>query len=190
MSTLTCLCDGVTPLHPSVLVKGLKAQDCPACQGTLLALDDYRQWLTVTLADRASQAAWTSAMQRAAAEPIAVFDAPSVRSCPGCARLMQRLRVQVDADFRVDRCAPCQLVWFDPGEWEALLAAGHGQRLVELLSDAGQRQAQEEAMRQRRDALLRERHGDESIEELLRMRAWMDGRPDREELLNLLRNGW
>ena len=105
---------------------------------------------------------------------------------------MQRLRVGAKPDFRVDRCAGCQALWFDRGEWAALAASGLASRLEEILSDAGQRQLQAAELRERREADLRRKHGDACIDEIARVHQWLHAQPaaQREELLSLLRAGW
>jgi Zn-finger nucleic acid-binding protein len=146
-----------------------------------LYLDDHQQW-------RANH-------------PGAVLNEPpatlaqedhhsSARTCPACARLMQRHRVGVQPDFWLDRCAPCQLVWFDPHEWSALVNAGLAGGLHAVLSDTWQRHVRENEVRAVREAALRSKHGDECIDELARIRLWLNGQPQRDELLALLRSGW
>lgn len=182
---MRCTCSGQGSLKPTLLATGLPAHQCAACEGTLLALDAYRRWLAHP--DAASAIETTAALHGL----VAVEDAPGARSCPRCQRLMQRLRVCTDLpDFRIDRCSPCQTVWFDRGEWQALAQDGLAWRLDEVLSDGWQRQLQQADLRQRREQALRARLGDDCLDELTRIRTWLDTQPRREELLALLRAGW
>ena len=107
--------------------------------------------------------------------------------CPVC---NVELRMTDRQGVEIDYCPQCRGVWLDRGEWEALATAGHALHLQALLSDAGQRLAQEDELRERREAELAERLGIDTLRELQRVRVWLDGRSDRDELLNLLRNGW
>ena len=175
---LRCSCTGAPELVPVDLEPGLPAQGCGTCGGSLLDLADYRTWREQT------NAAVTPR------DPVVFEDAPAARACPGCARLMHRLRAGAQPDFRLDRCAACRFVWFDRGEWPALVSAGHGARLDDILSDAWQRQVRAEELRATREAALREKHGDDCMDELSRIRAWLDVQPQRDELLALLRAGW
>lgn len=187
--TLRCVCEPHDELVASALAHPageLFALGCVSCGGSLLALDEYRAWLR-----RVDAAALGGAAQAADADALEVSEEQSgARACPNCARLMQRLRASAGAGFRLDRCEACQLVWFDRGEWDALLAAGEAHRLLELLSDGGQRRRQQADLRARREAQLRGRHGEAAMAELARIRAWLDGQAHRDELLNLLRTGW
>ena len=101
---------------------------------------------------------------------------------------MQRLPVHNAQDFRVDRCIPCQYLWLDPGEWAALVQLGVALQLDTLLSDAGQRRLQSERLLAARMQTLRQRHGDERIDEVLRFRRWLAEQPLADELLALLRS--
>jgi Zn-finger nucleic acid-binding protein len=175
---LRCSCSTLSELTRVELEPGLPASGCPACEGSLLALADYKAWRDSTQA------------KLAAGDPVVFEDAPGARACPNCARLMHRLRAGARPDFRLDRCVVCQAVWFDSGEWPALIAAGHAARLDDILTDAWQRQVQADELRANREAALRERHGDACIDELGRIRSWLDAQPRRDELIALLRAGW
>ncbi len=175
---LKCSCPAHAPMQPVALAEALLAVQCGACGGMLMAMDDWRAW----------KAGGESLVPHAVEDDlIEVFDAASVRHCPACDRLMQRLRVSEGPDFRIDRCVACQNVWFDPGEWRAIVSRGLAGRLDELLSDGWQRRLQTEEVREVRIAALRRRYGNDCIDELDRIRAWLDTQPHRDELLALLR---
>lgn len=175
---LRCACAAAEVLGSVELEAGLAAHGCASCGGSLLDLAHYKAWR-----DRAEAGP-------APRDPVAFEDAAGARACPGCARLMHRLRGGVRPEFRLDRCPACQLVWFDRGEWPALVAAGHATRLDDIFRDAWQRHMQVLKLRAQREAVLRERHGDACIDELARIREWLDTQASRDELLSLLRAGW
>ena len=113
MSTrLHCSCAHRPLLKNVALEDGLPAAACPDCGAVLLNMDDWRRWRS-----RAPElsAAHVSTVTDTAA------DHGRARACPACTRLMERLPVDAAEAFRVDRCGPCQLVWLDPGEWQALV---------------------------------------------------------------------
>ncbi len=176
--SLHCSCASRTTLKTVALEPGLPAAVCPDCGAVLLQMDDWRRWR--------SRAPQTPTAAAPAAEPLA--DTDRARACPACTRLMQRLPVHNAQDFRVDRCIPCQYLWLDPGEWAALVQLGAALQLDTLLSDAGQRRLQSERLLAARMQTLRQRHGDERIDEVLRFRRWLAGQPLADELLALLRS--
>ncbi len=177
-ANLKCSCPAHLPMRPVALAEGLLAVQCDDCHGMLMDMDDWRAWKAGD-ASRVPQAVDD--------EVIEVFDATAVRHCPECERLMQRLRMSAGPDFRVDRCVACQNLWFDQGEWRAIVSRGLAGRLDEMLSDGWQRRLQTEVVREARVAALRRRYGDVCIDELDRIRAWLDTQPHRDELLALLR---
>lgn len=178
-AVLRCACEAHPVLVPQELPGGLPVRACEACGGSALAMGDYRHWRE-----------HAGAEAHAPVDLLVVEDRPAARPCPSCARLMQRVRVGATPDFRLDRCAACALLWLDRGEWDALRSAGWADSLEEILSERWQRDVQAQELRTRREAQLREKHGDACIAELARVRDWLDAQPHREELLALLRAGW
>ncbi|QCB47862.1 hypothetical protein E5678_18595 [Hydrogenophaga sp. PAMC20947] len=179
---LQCVCGAPAPLWPAELLPGLPVQACETCHGSLVSLDDYRQWL---------EGRPESPQPEPSDRPVTTHSTPA-RACPRCTRLMERLRVSHEPDFRLDRCVGCQCVWLDAGEWPALVDAGLALRLNEVLADGWQRRVREEVVHHRREDELRARHGDACVDDLIRIRAWLHSQPaaQRETLLLLLRSGW
>ena len=178
-ATLSCACEARLKLSPAQLPDGPAALRCDECRGTLLALEDYRQW---------RDAPGRASTERSGA--VVVEDYPAARQCPACTYLMQRVRVGATPDFRLDRCAACDLLWLDPGEWDALHSAGLAGWLEQVLSERWRRDLQAHDVRLRREAVLRDKHGAECMAELARVHRWLHEQPHRNELLALLRAGW
>ncbi|MNT01132.1 hypothetical protein D3C72_1355860 [compost metagenome] len=65
---------------------------------------------------------------------------------------------------------------------------GLAPQLDTLLSDGGQRRLQAERLQATRMQALRQRHGDASMDEALRIRRWLAEQPHRDEILALLRS--
>jgi Zn-finger nucleic acid-binding protein len=173
-----CGCAKQSELTRTELAPTLFAQQCEACGGVLVDMVDYRQWR-----ERAAPVV-------AEVAAAALADSPSARSCPSCASLMQRYRVGVSPDFRIDHCPACQLVWLDKGEWQSLAQSGLTARLGGIVSAAWQRRVQADEVRALRETALRSKHGDACIDEIKRMREWLEMQPQREELIALLRAAW
>jgi Zn-finger nucleic acid-binding protein/predicted RNA-binding Zn-ribbon protein involved in translation (DUF1610 family) len=176
---LHCSCASRSSLKNVALEEGLPAAVCPDCGAVLLQMDDWRRWRS------------RSPERVASAESSGVVDMTAdqghARSCPACARLMQRLPIDAQGAFRVDRCGPCQLLWLDRGEWQALVQRGLAHQLDVLLSDGGQRRIQNERLQATRMQALRQRHGDACMDEVLRIRRWLVDQPHRDEVLALIR---
>ncbi len=176
--SLTCRCGG--RLLGRALAEGLPARVCTACGGALLALDKYRSWRQPVAPQYLATAKQSGNM------PPVADDAAKARACPACAGLMTRYRVSAGHALRLDRCSRCQLAWFDDGEWAALVAAGLENHLDGILTDGWQRRIQLDESRQRREANLRQRLGNEVVDELRRIQSWLRQQPNSQELLALL----
>jgi len=176
--SLACGCGG--ELLSGALAEGLPARICPACSGTLLRLDDYRAWRQGMLPQRQSVPKLAGSLSPVAEE------GSRARPCPACAGPMARYRVAAVSMLRLDRCSHCQLVWFDGGEWAALVMAGLEDRLDSILTDGWQRRIQLDESRHRRELALRQRLGDEVVVELQRIQSWLQSRPNGRELLALI----
>ncbi|MDR7152083.1 Zn-finger nucleic acid-binding protein [Hydrogenophaga palleronii] len=174
-----CACSHRPALSEQALSPGLPARECAECNGHWVCLDDHRRWVE------------SGAPQ---AEPAELVEhwlpdlASPARACPQCDRIMERLRTGRQPDVRIDRCVHCHAVWLDGGEWAALQF--HEARLDEVLSDMWQRQLREAEQLERREDLVRQRHGDACIDEVLRIQAWLQQQAEPGVVLNLIRNGW
>lgn len=173
--SMHCACGA--ELLPGELADGLPARVCPACGGVLLALADYRAW----------RHDWRETGSTAGATLSAVVEEGNkARACPSCGGPMARYRVMPASGFRLDRCLHCQLVWLDAGEWSALVGAGFEGQLDAILADGWQRRVQTDEARMRRQEALRQRLGDDVVDELQRIQRWLSTRPNARELLALL----
>lgn len=178
---LQCDCPGHVTLSMTELEPGLWGRQCSVCGALVLELEDYRRWLS-------------GRDPGPAPEPDQIFgapvaqdgDAPRARLCPVCSRPMARYRVGSQPDFHLDRCAPCQLLRLDKGEWPALKALGLHAHLELVLSDGWQRNLQAVAATERRRLALRQRLGNDCFDELLRIQSWLQTHPRQRELLALL----
>jgi Zn-finger nucleic acid-binding protein len=175
---LRCACEAQPELTPVRLAAGPRALACEACGGSCLAMNDYRAWRD------------GDSFESIDVSAVAIEDCPAARPCPACARFMERVRVGATADFRLDRCAACSLLWLDRGEWEALHAENLAHWLEEVLSERWRRDLQAHEARLRREAVLRDKHGSECMAELARVHRWLQGQKNPDELLALLRAGW
>lgn len=178
---LHCDCAQQPALKVRELQAGLFAQACEDCGALAIDLNDYRRWLerqTVGPAPTPEQCAGMPVEGELAMR--------KARMCPGCGRPMARHRAGSRPDFHLDRCAPCQLLILDGGEWDALMQLGALEHLDLILSDTWQRRLQTLEATERRRQSLRQRLGDSTVDELIRIQTWLNDQPQRRELLALL----
>ncbi len=84
--------------------------------------------------------------------------------CPEGHGLLRRARASNDDPFFLERCARCGGVWFDPGEWSRLAAAGLLDDVTTLWSPAWREHLSEEHNRASLRADLRSKLGAETSE--------------------------
>ncbi|MHB9026127.1 MAG: rhomboid family intramembrane serine protease [Armatimonadota bacterium] len=81
---------------------------CPGCGGRLTAIAVLRKLLPADAINEVWQAVWQGEGARG-------------RPCPSCGNFLTEVRSTAGGSpLRLDVCRPCQLVWFDPQEFEAL----------------------------------------------------------------------
>ncbi|MES3021917.1 MAG: zf-TFIIB domain-containing protein [Pseudomonadota bacterium] len=172
---MICPACGNKHFSPVQLEGGLPGERCKDCSGVWVELERYR--------------IWRSKMPAVAAlefpGDIGLSDG-AVRVCATTGRLMARINVSRDPVLRLDFSPMADAVWLDRGEWEALVALGLHDQLDAIVSERWQRELKEAASRERMEANLRARFGDADYEELLRMRAWLQGQPKRADMVAFL----
>ncbi|QYF95296.1 zf-TFIIB domain-containing protein [Massilia sp. PAMC28688] len=171
---MICPACGARHFAPAKIEGGLPAERCAECQGVWVELERYRLW--------------RRQMPQLALElegDITPSNS-SVRVCPVTGRLMTRIRVSNAHPLLLDYSAAAQAVWFDRGEWERLVALGLHDQLDAVVSEKWQAGLRLEASRERTNAAMRLRFGDEAFARLTDMRTWLEQQPNRAEMLAFL----
>lgn len=172
---MMCPACGGKHFAPVKVEGGLPAERCAECEGVWVELERYRAW---------RKNVPQVAAHEYAGEITTADD--SIRVCPVTGRLMTRIKVSNDNPLRLDYSAAAQAVWLDKGEWERLLAMDlHGQ-LDAIVSERWQADLKLAASRERTEQAMRARFGDSGYDELARMRAWLAGQPNRNEMIAFL----
>jgi Zn-finger nucleic acid-binding protein len=99
---------------------------------------------------------------------------------------MSRYRTGNAESFWLDFCPACELVWLDEGEWEMLGRGGLVPYLNTVLSEAWQKHVQAHKAGSYHDELLRDRFGEDTLAEIRRLKAWINERPNRRDILAYL----
>lgn len=86
--------------------------------------------------------------------------------CPDGHGLLRRARAANEDPYFLERCARCGGVWFDPGEWSRLAAAGLLENVSDLWSPAWREHLSEEQNRASLEHDLRQKLGDKTFEAL------------------------
>lgn len=176
---MKCLVCKTHDLSERPLAQGPASLACDQCGGHWIAAARYWEWLERHGPRLPEQAA-----------ELTPSGEPSVaKLCPDCGHLLLPYRVGHGTDFRIDHCATCNGVWLDGGEWEALKARNLHDDLPAIVTSVWQRQVEQARHAQVQEDLLCERFGPETLAELRRFKAWLDGQPKRAQMLAFLTYG-
>lgn len=169
-------CDSSRTLQVETVSSGLRCRECPECHGRWLRSDDYWRWRSRDPEPGVSPT-----------ESPSGEDGTGLRWCPEDGYLLARFHVGPPHGFSIEQCRTCSGVWFDRGEWEALLEGGLVLRLNHILSE----EWQDELRAQRRASLEEEQWerqlGRESLQRIREIKEWLDSHPKRSELYAFLR---
>lgn len=161
-------------LETKPLEDGPAAAECSRCGGKWIKADDYWKWVESHPA--------TSGAKVDLARQRPVKDSGPGKFCPGCGRFLSRAKPGHGLDFHINRCGGCGGIWLDANEWENLRDAGLHDDIHFIFSphwQADLAKAQREVQRDRR---LAEKIGSDSLNELKRIKAWLDSHPNKAEL--------
>ncbi|CAA0107507.1 Uncharacterised protein [BD1-7 clade bacterium] len=162
-------------LKPVELAPGLIAAQCSKCDGASIAMLNLRFWIEQQPQDPPS----------ASSEVMDVDDVVGARQCAKCQRLMTKYRVSNAINNRLDVCHSCDEVWFDKGEWQAIVNAGLITDLPAKLTDAGQRALREADRLAREKAFFAQAIG-EGFDRVDEFRDWLRDHPNAPEIRRYL----
>ena len=97
-------------LKPTKLDFGLSARICSNCDGILINLLSYRNWLE-TAPDSVHVTNNTE---------IIAEDNKHALVCNKCSKIMLKYKISSDTINHVDLCSTCDEAWLDSGEWTIL----------------------------------------------------------------------
>lgn len=91
-----------------VMYEGFMLPHCMQCKGHLVSCNRVEF----------IKGRRTKTLDELQAEVLAASGADAVEKlrCPGCNRMMEKLKEPPPADFYYDQCQACQWIWFDGGE--------------------------------------------------------------------------
>ena len=165
---------------PGELDEQLPALMCSRCGGQWIEGERYWLWHERHSPSRSSGPAQSDA--------VAIHDSGPAKLCPECGRFLTHVKVGHGVGFCIDRCGGCSGLWLDAHEWEALKEHHLHDRLHHVFSAAWQAEiAREERQRQHEQVLL-EKLGQDDLEEIKRIRGWLEKHPKRRELYAFLLN--
>jgi Zn-finger nucleic acid-binding protein len=167
-------------LSDQLLDEQLSAKRCARCGGSWLHAQDYWDWLERQKNGSASSAPVEPTSVVPA--PVVIADATLARRCPECGHFLTHAKVGHGVLFHLDRCGTCGGLWFNAGEWPALRERQLHTQVHFVFSAAWQARIVREELMVAREAIVREKIGAADLDEIKRVKQWLDAHPHRAEL--------
>lgn len=165
-------------LRPTKLDESLPAMFCPKCEGSLISLLYYRDWVErVTLEAHDSGAAGSVAEES---------DTKTALSCPKCSRIMTKYSVSGTSRNRIDLCGGCDEAWLDGDEWTLLKSLELADKLPKVFTDQWQRRVRDEKTELNRIERLTKVAGQSDTERAIEVKKWLSNNPNRSAIIHFL----
>ena len=158
-------------LAPTRLEPDLPAMGCQSCQGSLISLLYYRDW-----AERSREPLEIDEAMLAVAEES---DSRVAMTCPKCARLMTKYRIDGKQENRLDLCASCDEAWIDNGEWPLLKSLQLARDLPTVFTDAWQKRIRKATTDQQKFQRLEKVVGADAAERAREVKRWLQDHQDK-----------
>ncbi len=166
-------------LRATKLEQGLSAMGCSNCGGAVISLLYYRDWL-----ERSAVIVDEDAFKPS--EMLEVDESHSALTCPKCKKIMSKYKVSGDSNNRLDLCASCDEVWLDGGEWELLKSLELSRDMPKVFTEEWQRKLRKQALEEVREQRLLKVVEQNEIEEIKRVREWLNKHPAKQEIMFFL----
>ena len=172
------------PKHPQEslligeLVDGLKASNCPTCNGSWIASEDYQSWQTTQTDPSLSiDDLMVPINQDIDYQPSRYDNRAGL--CPNCGFYLVRGRINLrKVAFFLERCPACKGVWCDSGEWDVLSELGLSAYIPVLFTDEWQSRVRVAESELREQVATAEKLGPEIAERLFELATLLENHPN------------
>ncbi|HWQ34061.1 MAG TPA: zf-TFIIB domain-containing protein [Blastocatellia bacterium] len=172
-------------LSLSSLESNLTSRHCDKCGGNWIQSFEYWKWREQHR-EKVGEPEQTPVPT--APNPPAT-GALVAKYCPECRSILVRYKVGHGVSFALDQCGNCGGVWFDRDEWEALKARGLHDDVYTIFTSPWQSCVRKEESVRNQEQIYVKKFGEEGLDEIKRMKEWIDNHPRRHEILAFLMYG-
>lgn len=152
------------------IAPGLRAWRCPSTKGCWIDGDAYRAWIKRSIDDPDVDTPEPDAVP---VLPTLAPDTDTALLSPRTGRLLTKLVVHADLNFRIDYDTHSGGFWLDRGEFEAIVQRGLARSLHDIAAPTWQRQAQEQERSDARRQQLVEFFGEPNVWRAEQAAAWL-----------------
>jgi len=161
------------------LEENLLSQHCPACGGHWINSFQYWKWF-----DQHGENLPEKPPEEGLELPVE--ESEKAKLCPECGHFLIRYKVGHELDFSLDRCGHCAGIWLDHNEWEILKSRHLHDDMNYIFSQPWQARVFREEHVATHEKTLLERFGEQDLEQIRNIKAWLDSHPRRPEIIAYL----
>ena len=161
-------------LFPTRLELDLAAYQCKRCQGHLVALIAYRDWMERHQLPEVEESV---ALQLA--------DTTTALQCTRCNRLMTKYGYDL-AGHKLDYCSHCDDVWLDAGEWAYLRAIKLAGELPAVLTAPWQRKLKQQRYEKNSAEQWKKKIGSNSYDRVAAFGQWLWSQQSAKSIIDYL----
>jgi len=165
-------------METAELAPGLSGLQCTACAGTWIPRSNYDAW-------RARLPAGMQEINTPA--QIGNTEARQGKLCPQCGHLLLPYKVGHGLSFAIDYCSACGGVWFDRGEWEAILGKNLHGNLHDIVTTHWQAAVRETELQETVEKTYQRLLGP-TYAKTCEIRSWLHAQPQRDLILACLKD--
>lgn len=158
-------------LKTTQLDNGLNCLSCESCQGSLLPMFSYLEWIQ----QQTSIALDTDT-------DITLDNTCNAIQCPKCSGLMTKYLISSHSDNRLDICFRCYETWLDCGEWQLLKFLNILNHLPKIFTEYWQeniRNSIANDLQKQRDIQLFGQH----FQDIQKFKNWLDCYSKKDDVL-------
>ncbi|MBT9316175.1 zf-TFIIB domain-containing protein [Leptothoe spongobia] len=172
------------PKHPQEslltgqMVEGLKAHQCPTCNGSWVTAEDYQTWQLSHADPSRTINSLTVPINRDVDYQPSRYD-NRAGLCPNCGFYLVRERINLQKiAFFIERCPGCRGIWCDDGEWAVLDQLGLSAYVPVLFTDEWHSYVRNAEAEFRERTATAEKLGSEISEKLFELAKLLEEHPN------------
>jgi len=164
------------------LEANLQCSQCSKCGGVWISAWQYEQWL---------QLHGENLPERPPEEGVSLVsgEMPGAKFCPECKFILMKYKVGHKVGISLNRCGHCGGIWFDKNEWEILRSRNLHDDVHLVFSQAWQSAVRAEEHKAAMDEIWRNELSDADLNEIRRIKSWLENHPKSAELYAYLISG-
>ncbi|WP_444915063.1 TFIIB-type zinc ribbon-containing protein [Microbulbifer sp. TRSA007] len=177
MLNCTSCKDGV--LKHGFIEELFRGYTCSSCGGNWILVEDFLSW-------KRQNPEYQFSKDLSSLNDMLIEDSKQAILCPVSGAIMQKIRIMVGSEHRIDYSAVVGGIWLDKGEWELLKSEGLAGSLNFLVTHEWQKKIRNSKAQENFSEIYRSKFGDKRYKKVKEFREWLYAQGQRVDLLAYL----